>query len=326
MTTPPFMHFVVRNVTYTITATGIIVTCYTNYPCHLFKRETNIVPQKHLNPMVRRGAQIGSYIDQCFVVFKDIEQEEAGDTYTHTFIQDPWPYCETRWFYFWGTVSGELSPSVSAIFEKHRTEPSLTTIQVWANYGGGGLVGGPNYHNAWNAYATPNPGPTGIKTGHEHWLYYGEGFWINRGYLFFDTSAIPNDPDIFIANAELHLYKSGGTDNSGRDWNLVIQNGQPNYPHHPFQTGDWFQGFYGGNGGAINHTLISGFFNIPLNPTGLTWITKGGETKFCLRNTREIAEDPPPANTYEETGITGYLFPGDPSKQPYLLITYGTVK
>lgn len=119
MVEPYLLHFVVRNVTYTPTLTGYLVTCYTNYPVHLFKRETTTQPQKHINPVVVRGAPVGTYIDQCFVVYTDIDQQEPGDTYEHTFIEEPWPYCETRWFYFWGTVEGQLSPSASAIFSFH---------------------------------------------------------------------------------------------------------------------------------------------------------------------------------------------------------------
>jgi len=119
MVEPYLLHFVVRNVTYTPTLTGYLVTCYTNYPVHLFKRETTTVPQKHINNKIVRGAPVGTYIDQCFVVFTDIEQQEPGDTTTHTFIEEPWPYRETRWFYFWGTVEGQLSPSASAIFSFH---------------------------------------------------------------------------------------------------------------------------------------------------------------------------------------------------------------
>lgn len=127
MTTAQLLHFVVRNVTYTLTATGYTVTCYTNNPCHLWLRWTNIKPQKHINPTIVRGAVAGTYIDQCFVVYTDVEQQEPGDTYTHTFILEPWPYCETRWFYFWGTVGEQLSPSASAIFYFHSTHPPFPT-------------------------------------------------------------------------------------------------------------------------------------------------------------------------------------------------------
>lgn len=125
MTTPQLLRFVVRRITFTLTDSGFIVTCYTNNPCHLFFRYTTTRPQKHVLPRMVRGAQVGTYIDQCFVVFKDNEQEEAGDTFTHTFIKEPWPFCETRWFYFWGMVDGNVSPSASAIFQKHQDAVTL---------------------------------------------------------------------------------------------------------------------------------------------------------------------------------------------------------
>lgn len=123
MVAPQLLHFVVRNITFILTLTGYTVTCYTNNPCHLWLRWTNVEPQKHVNAKVVRGAVAGTWIDQCFVVYTDVEQQEPGDTFTHTFTLEPWPVCETRWFYFWGTVGGVLSPSASAIFSHHRIAP-----------------------------------------------------------------------------------------------------------------------------------------------------------------------------------------------------------
>jgi len=55
----------------------------------------------------------------CFTAHFDIEQEEAGDTTEHTFIMSRWPECKTRWFYLWGTIAGELSPSESPFWGRH---------------------------------------------------------------------------------------------------------------------------------------------------------------------------------------------------------------
>lgn len=139
MTTATLLRFVVRRITFAHTLTGFLVTCYTNNPCHLWFRSTTTVPQKHINSVIVRGGQVGTYIDQCFVAFTDLEQNEPGDTHTHTFTVEPWPVCETRWFYFWGTVDGNLSPSASCIFAKHRTAPPGPFIfcqtDPWLDYG-----------------------------------------------------------------------------------------------------------------------------------------------------------------------------------------------
>jgi hypothetical protein len=116
MTTAQLMHFVVTAVYYTWLPTGFKIDCYTNNPCHLYLRWTNVEPQHHVNPKIVRGAVAGTWIDQCFVVFYDIEQTQAGDTIRHTFYVFPWPNCQKRWFYFYGYVGGQLSPSCSPIF------------------------------------------------------------------------------------------------------------------------------------------------------------------------------------------------------------------
>jgi hypothetical protein len=120
MSTLQLLHFVVRKLTFAYTLTTYTATCYTNNPCHLWLRWTSTTPQKHVNPVVVRGAPVGTFIDQCFVVYTDIEQNEAGDTFTHTFNLNAWPQCVPIWLYFWGTVGGVLSPSRSAIFQAHR--------------------------------------------------------------------------------------------------------------------------------------------------------------------------------------------------------------
>ena len=75
----PALHFAVRNVTFAPLITGYTVTCYTNNPAHLYLRWTTVVPQKHVHAKIVRGAQVGTYIDQCFVVYNDVEQNEPGD-------------------------------------------------------------------------------------------------------------------------------------------------------------------------------------------------------------------------------------------------------
>lgn len=107
------------------TATGYIITVTTNHKCHLWLRWTNITPVKHHHLSPERGASFDISTRYCFVGYHDNEQEEAGDTYEHTFIKEPWPVCETRWFYFIGQVSAGRSPSDSAVFIKHRIAPIL---------------------------------------------------------------------------------------------------------------------------------------------------------------------------------------------------------
>jgi len=121
----PLDCFAVLTISYNYFATNFPITITTNNPCHLWLRWSVTVPQKHINPIIVRGAPIGTYIDQCFVAFHDIEQSEPGDRWTHTFYSPAWPACQRRWFYFHGTVGGIVSPSASPIFTKHR--PWTTT-------------------------------------------------------------------------------------------------------------------------------------------------------------------------------------------------------
>lgn len=76
-------------------------------------------PQYHTVPSLRRGVYMHGNRYFCFTVYKDNEQEEAGDTTIHTFIKHNWQHCETRYFYFIGERFGLPSPSTSPVFEKH---------------------------------------------------------------------------------------------------------------------------------------------------------------------------------------------------------------
>lgn len=95
----------------------------TDVPCHLWCRVTDIEPEWHLEPTFKRGAPTLGDLRSCFVQFTAIEQQEQGDTTQHTFIVPGWIPCLTRWWYFIGTIAGQLSPSDTPDFTQHYLPP-----------------------------------------------------------------------------------------------------------------------------------------------------------------------------------------------------------
>lgn len=121
-------------------------------------------------------------------------------------------------------------------------------------------------------------------------------YGIYRGFVFFDTSAIPDSATIDSANVSLYV----ASDSSDTDFNVQIQSGQPTYPHDPLVSGDYYYVRYSGSGGFRNTNTISGvgYWNITVSETGLNWISKSGTTKLCLRSSNDIDETAPTGNEY----------------------------
>lgn len=118
--------------------------------------------------------------------------------------------------------------------------------------------------------------------------FYSDKFVVYKSALYFNTSSIPADAT--ITGVTLYLY--GRNNWSTQDFDIVIQNGMPTYPHDPMEMGDFNMTHYSGDGGSVNTTgwSIEGYNLITLNVTGESWIQKGAGavTKLCLRSSKDI--------------------------------------
>jgi hypothetical protein len=141
-------------------------------------------------------------------------------------------------------------------------------------------------------------------------------FFIYRGFLFFDTSSIPDTAT--IVSAYLLLYNA--SDHSTSDFDFTIRNGQPDSPHDPLQTSDYYYANYSGDGGSVNTSKIraTGYFTISLDGTGLSWISKTGTTKLCLEGSGDINDRAPTQNQY----MTIYSADQGRGFKPKLYVTY----
>lgn len=139
-----------------------------------------------------------------------------------------------------------------------------------------------------------------FEVGQEHFKSeFAETYSIMRGYVLIDTSLLPDDTTILNATLSLYLYADYSIDD---EFNLTIQNGQPTYPHNPITWEDYDRDHYSGNGGSLNTTdmTVSQYNNISLTSSALSWISKTGYTKLCLRSSKDINCDDP-----EGSGQTG---------------------
>ncbi len=119
----PMFHWALSSINQQAIATGFKITTTTDVPCHQWLRHTLKKPWSHPKPVSRRGLFMMYDARFCFVAFEDIEQNEEGDTTTHTFTWPGWTVCQTRYFYFWATIAIYFSPSTSCIFSLHYQLP-----------------------------------------------------------------------------------------------------------------------------------------------------------------------------------------------------------
>jgi len=173
---------------------------------------------------------------------------------------------------------------------KNKTEPlSRTTVTFYSSTSDGyTATWGDNYNEIWSA----DSGDV------MNWFYNtcGQGksahYQIQRAYVYFDTSSIPDGAPIL--SATLSLY--GMNTYTDIDFYIIVQNGQPTYPHDPIQEGDYDKDHYSGEGGSFHTSnfVTEAYNDISLNSDGKSWINKQGQTKFCLRSQREIEGISPP--------------------------------
>jgi len=153
------------------------------------------------------------------------------------------------------------------------------------------------------------------------YIQTGPIYWIYRGYLFFDTSALPNDAN--ISSAKVGLY--GASDNSITDFYVTLQISPTpaTIPHQPITVGDYGYSQWSGNGGNISTAgwTLSGYNNISMSATGLTWISLTGTTTFCVRSSRDIS-DTAPFSDYHKEYISFYSYEQGAGYQPFLEVTY----
>jgi hypothetical protein len=205
-----------------------------------------------------------------------------------------------------------------------RQAAASTTVTIYSSASDGYVDkdSAVSYATAWTATSATWVHYTGSYDGYMGQLPPGVSggiWWIDRFFLYFDTSGIP--PGAIIESASLNLY--GKVDYSTQDFLMTVQNGQPTYPTDPMVLADYNKANYAGNGGSLTTAgfTTSGYNVITLNADGISWINKGGQTKLCIRSNRDIAGTEPTYGvdervqvyTSEETGT---------SKDPYLSVTY----
>lgn len=98
---------------------GFTVITTSNRPCHMYLRYSKFYPHIHRKPVFRRGVAFGWDVRICFVSYQHIEQNEEGDTLTHTFTWPGWENCFTSYFYFYASVNNYDGVSDSPYFWMH---------------------------------------------------------------------------------------------------------------------------------------------------------------------------------------------------------------
>lgn len=115
-------HFIITEYAHSWEGPTLYIACVTDIACHLWLRWTERPVGMHQRTTTKSGYPFLADPKYCLVEYNEVEQNEAGDTLSHTFNFAGWAECEWRWWYIVGYVAGEGSPSASCIFQAHYLE------------------------------------------------------------------------------------------------------------------------------------------------------------------------------------------------------------
>lgn len=180
-----------------------------------------------------------------------------------------------------------------------------------------------SYDEAWEAEeGTVRDAQATFYVGQEY--YYEIEYFIDRGFLFFDTSSIGAEAEITSAVLSLYLET-----NSDEDFDIVVtQSVDPDdAPHDPLEPNDYsIEWEYFEDGGSIGTADISEgeYFDVALNALGLGWIDKAGTTKLVLRSSIDISGEEPDPESEELQAVSIYSFEEGDGYWPMLVVEWST--
>ncbi|MBA7707512.1 hypothetical protein ES703_116386 [subsurface metagenome] len=324
-------HWAALKIACTLTATGVSIQLTTDAPCHLWMRWSWYYPHIHRIAIKLRGIYLRDDVRFCFVAYHDNEQAEPGDTLIHTFLKEPWPVCETRYFYFHGTIAGGPSPSTSGIFVYHRVQPPITTCFRPDRHpevnSVDGYVRRYRYRVSWDD-VHDGAGTQGYDTGNNirvGFYCYKVDMWmeIDRGIILFPTATLPDNA--IIKSAFVQIYCVGKTDPVGANPVLGLYESYP-LLNTQIQPADYqlFHPTLLAPPMPYADIVVGSWNRFHLNPAGLAAINKVGSTKLGLREvTYDVADIEPPTGYYASTFMDFYEADhGDGSLAPMLCVTY----
>ena len=154
------------------------------------------------------------------------------------------------------------------------------------------------------------------------------GVDIMRGYLAFDTSALP--ANAVITSATLGVFVTGALDsiNDGNDFVSIVQGLQASsttlVPADYSKAGNAIdKPTEGSDRVDITGIKAGGYVEWNLNASGLKWITRGGITKLAAREGHDLLDLWPHYASGQADVISAIMSeaPGT-SQDPYLQVTY----
>lgn len=178
-----------------------------------------------------------------------------------------------------------------------------------------------NYNIAWSKSSADHvsSSDTSQNLGQYYNLYYLYDYWVHRIYYFFDTSGVPQGAVITNVTLSFRIAAAAPSE----DVVVVVQNGQPTYPHDPVGLGDYDKDHYSGMGGNVTVSNgDTGYKNITFSSAGLNWINDEGYTKLCLRVNFDINGEAPSDGTQWWQHISVYLADMGDGYKPILYVWY----
>jgi len=146
----------------------------------------------------------------------------------------------------------------------------------------------------------------------------GNKYRYYRGFLYFDTSSLPDNATVTAATLKIYLVGNLKIQETGIK---VILFHAGSRPTDPLSLSDFDLNFYA-SGGADDITVYtgqSGYQVFTFNATGCGWINLTGKTTFCLRTEQDVSPTLPNlymlADFYSADKGVGY--------RPVLEVTYG---
>ncbi len=160
----------------------------------------------------------------------------------------------------------------------------------------------------------------------------GTKFKIERAFLPFDTSSIPDNATITDVKLKVFVDSKLNSDNDGDDWVSVVQGSQPSTS--TLTTADFdlagtinspTEGIDSSERKDITNVTTGQYLVFNMNATGQGWVSKTASTKLALREGHDVIDSAyaGSSSTYNQLTLRAGEY-SDTSSDPILEVTYTT--